>query len=314
MDQSEPGPPGPPPEGDDPPERTSGLMMETCYRHPRVVTGVHCTRCGRSICPDCMNPAPVGYQCPECVREAQRSAPGRRVRVRFILGKPGSMTTLLLIVNVAMFLVEVVAGGSQSVFNGPSGQRLVDLGALFPPYIAIDHQYWRLITAMFLHIGLIHLAFNMYALYLFGYLIENAFGTVRFLAIYFVAGFLGSVASFAFGPAIAVGAGASGAIFGLLGGWIAYNYRRRSSAMAEANLQWALMLILINTGIALLVRSIDWRAHLGGLVAGTIAGYLVEGFGPRRIRPYVQYGGLVALVLIGVLLTAWRVSTFPGLG
>jgi rhomboid protease GluP len=209
-----------------------------------------------------------------------------------------------------MFVLEVGLGGSRSLFDGPSADRLIQLGAQFPPAIALDHQYWRLVTAMFLHIGLIHLAFNMYALYLFGYLIENAFGQARFIAIYFVAGFLGSVISFAFGPAISVGAGASGAIFGLLGAWIAYNYRRRSSALAEANLRWALMLIGLNTIIALTFRSIDWRAHLGGLVAGTIAGYLVEGFGPHRIRPFVQYGGLVALTLIGVALTAWRVSTF----
>jgi rhomboid protease GluP len=151
----------------------------------------------------------------------------------------------------------------------------------------------------------------MYALYLFGYLIENAFGKARYIAIYFVAGFLGNVTSFAFGDVIAVGAGASGAIFGLLGAWIAYNYRRRGTALAEANLRWALILIGLNTFIALSFHSIDWRAHLGGLVGGVLAGWLVEGFGPRGIRPYVQYGGLIGLVTIGVGLTAWRVATFP---
>jgi membrane associated rhomboid family serine protease len=294
--------------------------METCYRHPRVVTGVHCTRCGRPICPDCMTAAPVGYQCPECVREARQSAPRRRVRVRFVLGRPGSITTALLFVNIAIFLVEVALGGAGSLFDGPTADRLIQMGAMVPPYIARTglapehYQFWRLITAMFLHIGLIHLAFNMYALYLFGYLIENAFGKARYIAIYFVAGFLGNVTSFAFGNAISVGAGASGAIFGLLGAWIAYNYRRRGTALAEANLRGALILIALNTFIALSFHSIDWRAHLGGLVGGVLAGWLVEGFGPRRIQPVVQYGGLIALALIGVALTAWRVSTFPTLG
>jgi membrane associated rhomboid family serine protease len=294
-------------------------MMETCYRHPRVVTGVHCTRCGRPICPDCMTAAPVGYQCPECVREARQSAPRRRVRIRFLIGRPGSITTALLVINIAVFVVEVALGGSGSLFDGPSADKLIQLGAMVPPFIARTalpehYQFWRLITAMFLHIGLIHLAFNMYALYLFGYLIESAFGKPRYIAIYFVAGFLGNVTSFAFGDTIAVGAGASGAIFGLLGAWIAYNYRRRDSALAEANLRWALMLIILNTVIALGFHSIDWRAHLGGLVAGVAAGWLVEGFGPRQVRPLVQYGGLVALALIGVALTAWRVATFPSLG
>jgi rhomboid protease GluP len=239
------------------------------------------------------------------------------MRVRFLIGRPGSFTTALLVLNIAVFLVEVTLGGPGSLFEGPSANKLIQLGAMVPPYIARTglapqhYQFWRLITAMFLHIGLIHLAFNMYALYLFGYLIENAFGKARYIAIYFVAGFLGNVTSFAFGNVISVGAGASGAIFGLLGAWIAYNYRRRGSALAEANLRWALILIGLNTFIALSFHSIDWRAHLGGLVAGIVAGWLAEGFGPRQIRSFVQVGGLAGLVLIGVALTAWRVATFP---
>src|SRR5881397_1055228 len=141
MDQSgehQRGPGGPDPE--EPPERTSGLMLETCYRHPQVVTGVHCTRCGRPICPECMTPAPVGYQCPECVREARRTTPRSRVRVRFLLGRPGSITTLLLGLNIALFLVEAMVGGSGSLFSGPSGQKLFELGALYPPAIAEGHQ------------------------------------------------------------------------------------------------------------------------------------------------------------------------------
>jgi membrane associated rhomboid family serine protease len=308
-----------PPQAEDPPERTSGLMIETCYRHPKVATGVHCTRCGRPICPDCMTPAPVGYQCPECVREAQSSVPGRRVRLKFVVGRPGFMVTALMAVNVFMFLIEVAVGGTGGLFEGPSAQKLFELGALFPPAIAHttvlpEHgQYWRLISAMFLHAGILHIAMNMYALYLFGYLIEGAFGWVRFLAIYFIAGFLASVASFTFGPVIEVGVGASGAIFGLLGSWIAHNYRRRGTAMAEANLRWALMLILLNVVIAFSFRAIDWRAHLGGVIAGFLAGWLAEGFGPPQTRRAVQVGGLALLVVIGILITAWRVATFPSL-
>jgi rhomboid protease GluP len=231
--------------------------------------------------------------------------------VRFILGRPGSITTTLLIVNIAMFLVETVLGGGGSLGGGPSGRTLFDLGALYPPAIAQGHQYWRLGTAMFLHAGILHIALNMYALYLFGYLIENAFGAARFIVIYFVAGFLASVTSFAFGPALEVGVGASGAIFGLLGAWVAYNYRRRASALAAAQLQWALVLIALNTVLAVSFRGIDWRAHVGGLAAGVVAGWVAEGWGPRQIRPLVQVGGLVALVAIGVALTAWRVATFP---
>jgi membrane associated rhomboid family serine protease len=300
-----------PPDPEDPPERTSGLIMETCYRHPRVVTGVHCTRCGRPICPECMNPAPVGYQCPDCVAEARRTAPRRRVRVRFLVGRPGSITTSLLVINVVMFVIETIMGGSGSLFEGPNILKLYQLGGLYPPAIALSHQYWRLITPMFLHAGLIHLAFNSYALYLLGFLVEDAFGKPRFLAIYFISGFLASVASFTFGPYLQVGVGASGAIFGLLGAWVAFNYRRRTSAMASANLRWALMLIGLNVILGLSIRGIDWRAHLGGLVAGILVGGVLEGFGPRNLRPFVQVGGVVLLVAVGVALTAWRIATVP---
>jgi membrane associated rhomboid family serine protease len=298
-------------------ERTSGLLIETCYRHPDVVTGVHCTRCGRPICPDCMAAAPVGYQCPECVAAARQDAPRRRIRLRFLLGRPGSATTALLFLNIAMYLVETVVGGAGSLFTGPSPLKLFNLGALFPPAIAQvpgfgpHHQYWRLFTAMFLHAGLLHLTFNMYALYLFGYLIESAFGTRRFLAIYFVSGFLASVVSFAFGPAVEVGVGASGAIFGLLGAWVAFNYRRRTNPMALANLRWALTLVAINAFLALGFRGIDWRAHVGGLITGLAAGAMAEGFGPQSIRRAVRVGGLFALLALGVALAAWRVATFP---
>lgn len=260
-----------------------------------------------------MHPAPVGYQCPECVAEARRSVPGRRVRVRFFLGRPGSFTTTLLLVNVALFLVETVVGGSGALFSGPSGQKLFDLGALYPPAIALGHQYWRLITPMFLHAGLIHLAFNSYALYLLGFMVEDAFGKLRFIAIYFIGGFLASVTSFAFGPVGEVGVGASGAIFALLGAWVAFNYRRRTSPMASANLRWALMLIGLNVILGFSIPGIDWRAHLGGLVAGASLGALMEGFGPRQLRSLVQVAGLVILLAIGVALTAWRVATFPTL-
>jgi membrane associated rhomboid family serine protease len=292
-------------------ERTSGLRIETCYRHPDVVTGVHCTRCGQPICPDCMTPAPVGYQCPECVKKA--AGPVYRRRVRLVLGRPGSLTTSLLVLNIGMFLVELVVGGPGSLSGGPSEVKLFSLGALYPPAIAQGHQYWRLFTAMFLHAGILHIAFNMYALYLFGYLIESAFGWRWFLGIYFVSGFLASVTSFGFGPAIEVGVGASGAIFGLLGAWVAFNYRRRTNALASANLRWALMLIAINTLLAVGFRAIDWRAHVGGLVAGAIAGWLAEGvgLGSESTRRFAGAFGLVALALLGVAVVAWRVSTFP---
>jgi membrane associated rhomboid family serine protease len=291
---------------DTPNERKSGLLIETCYRHPNVTTGVHCTRCGRPICPDCMVAAPVGYQCPDCARQARAIGPRRRARL--VIGRPGSMTTLLLAVNIGMFVVEVAYGGAGSLLSGPSPQRLFNLGALYPPAVAQGHQYWRFLTAMFLHAGLLHIGLNMYALYLFGYLIENSFGRTRFLAIYFISGLMASVTSFVFGNPQAVAVGASGAIFGLLGAWVAYNYRRRGSALASANLRMAFILIALNLFLGFSIAGIDNFAHIGGLLTGVVAGALVEGFGPRYLRPFVQAAGFALIILVGVLLTLSRVS------
>jgi membrane associated rhomboid family serine protease len=295
------------PESPEPPsgERTSGLTLESCYRHPRLVTGVHCTRCGRPICPDCMTPAPVGYQCPECVAEARRSSRGARARLR--IGSRAGITSVLLVANIAMFVVEVLTGAATGF---QTGNKIVNLGALVPQLVA-DGQYWRLFTAMFLHANLLHLAFNMYALYLFGNLIEDALGTARFVLIYVLCGLLASITSFAFSSPFQVGVGASGAIFGLLGAWVAYNFRRRGSALAAANLQTALLIVGINVFLGFSIPGIDNFAHLGGLASGAVAGWLAEGFGPRNVRPYVQAAGFAALILIGVAVTAWRVSTLP---
>jgi membrane associated rhomboid family serine protease len=261
-----------------------------------------------------MRPAAVGYQCPECAGGGRGFSLGgrrRRVRVWLTIGRPGGVTTTLIALNVLMFLVEVAYGGLGAIFTGPRDPR--PLGALFPPDIAYGHQYWRLVTTMFLHAGILHIALNMYALYLFGFLIEEAFGKARFIAIYLVAGFLASVASFAFGPPVEVGVGASGAIFGLLGAWVAFNYRRRETRYNRANLQSAYILIVLNLILSFSIPGIDWRAHVGGLLAGIVAGTVAEGVGPREVLPFLRVAGFALLIALGVAITAWRVATFPSI-
>jgi membrane associated rhomboid family serine protease len=275
--------------------------IEVCYRHPHVQTRVHCTRCGRPICPDCMIPAPVGFQCPECVETARREfrqGPGRPFRGGV------SVTQVLLALIVAVFVLEVVRGGPQSLFN-PDQQVLFDMGAMQPFAVAAG-QFWRLVTAMFLHFGLIHLLFNGWALWVFGSQVEAAYGRTWMLLIYLVSGFLATVASYAFGPANALAVGASGAIFGIFGAFIAYNYRRRHLALAAANLRMAMTLILINLFLAFGFARIDWRAHLGGIIVGFLAGYAAEGYGSPAQRRAIQVFGFLALVAGGVALTAWR--------
>jgi membrane associated rhomboid family serine protease len=279
--------------------------VEVCYRHPSEQTRVHCTRCGRPICPECMIPAPVGYQCPECVAQARREfrrGPGRPLRGGI------SVTKTLLYAIAAVFVLEVVTGGPRALFQGPNAGRRIDLGAL-QPFLIADGQYWRLFSAMFLHGSLLHIGFNAYALWLFGSVIETNLGHTRMVVIYVVAGFLASTASYAFGPVETVGVGASGAIFGIFGAFIAYNYRRRHLALASANLRWAATLLLLNLFLAFGFGGIiDWRAHLGGLIAGVAAGAVAEGWGSRSQRRLVQVVGFVALVAIGVAVVVWRTA------
>jgi len=284
--------------------------IEVCYRHPDVQTRVHCTRCDRPICPDCMIPAPVGHQCPECVEQARRdfrSGPGRALRGGV------SATNALLVAIAIPFVIEVILGGPQALFN-PSAEILFDMGAMQPIAVA-DGQFWRLFTAMFLHAGLLHVALNAYFFWLFGRMVEASFGRTWMVLIYVVAGFLASVASYAFGPVTTLAVGASGAISGVFGAFIAYNYRRREHAMNAANLRLALTVIVLNAVIAIGYSSIDWRAHVGGLVAGFALGYLADSSGPARQRAIVRFAGVATLVVIGIALVLWRTaeirSAFP---
>jgi membrane associated rhomboid family serine protease len=305
--------------------------QEYCYRHPSVATGVHCTRCDRPICPECMVPAPVGYQCPQCVAEARREfrkGPGRRIAVANATAI--SATKALLGVLLVVFGIEVVVGGTGSLISGPTNEQMVKLGAsvaVWPTgsgYIGIAlGEYWRLFTAMFLHIGLLHIAFNAYALWIFGNLMEQELGRWRFLALYLLTGVCASAVSYALSPVLSQAgiyfstpsAGASGAIFGVFGVFIAYAWKRRRTTVGAAQLRLAVMLIVINAVIGF-SGGIDWHAHLGGLLAGVFAGFAVEGFGdPRRERSgFIT--GCVILAAVTAGLVVWKTgqihAQFPG--
>jgi membrane associated rhomboid family serine protease len=298
-----------------PPPPTS--VPEHCYRHPNVETGVHCTRCGRPICPDCMIPAPVGHQCPECVNEARREfrrGPGRRIAAANIRRR-ASVTTALLVLIGAVFLLEIVNGGPGSLMTGPSGLKLIDLGASVAlaqlpngDVVGIaTGQYWRLVSAMFLHAGLLHIAFNAYALWIFGSVVEQELGRLRFLLIYFATGIVASAASYAFGPN-AVGVGASGAIFGIFGAFVTYNYRRRHLAIAAARLRSAVTIVVINMVLALSIQGIDWRAHVGGFLAGLFAGFAAEGVGTPSARRTILVVGFAGLLAVAFGLVSWHTS------
>ena len=185
------------PQDPDPPNepRQSGLAVEFCYRHPDRATGVHCTRCERPICTDCMRPAAVGYQCPECLQESAKSLP--RSRRVLAIGTPGPVTRVLVGLNLAVFVLEIATGGRLGLdLSGAFNSKLIAWGGLQPLEIALKGEYYRLITATFLHGGLLHVALNMYVLWLLGSMIEPALGSGRFAAVYFISGLTASATSY----------------------------------------------------------------------------------------------------------------------
>lgn len=212
------------------------------------------------------------------------------VRAQFKLRlSPPYVTRALLVIIVAVFAAMVVYGYvAYGTVQGTEDMRvLVIFGAKVNGLIA-QGQTWRLFTAMFIHIGVLHLLFNLYALYIFGPLVEGYYGHLRFLAIYLLAGLFGSFASYAFSPVPS--AGASGAIFGLAGAIIVYflRYRENFGARGRAILQNMLLIIGINLVFGMTAQGIDNWGHIGGLVGGALVAY---GLLPRYKAPAVLVPG-----------------------
>lgn len=198
-------------------------------------------------------------------QSAPPSPPPGRPGIRLPLARP-VITNVLLALIVLVFVVETVLGGSTSI------QTLVQLGAQVNSLVA-QGGYWRLLAAMFLHIGLMHLAFNGWALYSLGRDVEAFYGSWRFTSLYFLSGLLGGVASYVLGPNVA-SAGASGAIFGLIGAEVAYFLcnRRVFGVMGRQRLGNLAVLVAINLVFGFTVPGINNLAHLGGLVGGFVLG------------------------------------------
>jgi len=297
-----------------PPPSTEGPVA--CKRHPNVQTGLRCVRCGDPICPDCMRPAAVGYQCPDCARGSRQEIhqPGRRV------GSSAaglSVTNVLIAICVVVYVIGVAMSGAGSVISGATEKVLIQQGALEPFRVA-GGQYWRLMTNAFLHFGIIHLALNMYALFIIGNVVEAELGRIRYLALFVVTGwFASSIAYWLTPPLVAVqggltlqvSAGASGAIFGLFGAFLAYNYRRRHLAFYANRMRQMLMLIVLNMVFTFTIPGISWQAHVGGLIAGLIAGYAaLDGFGPRVSRTGALVISLAGLLAISAVIISMRTA------
>jgi membrane associated rhomboid family serine protease len=264
--------------------------MAVCYRHPGRETNVQCSNCGRPICPDCMTVTPVGMRCPECARERTRV---KRIRPGLQAGQAPA-TYALIAINVIAFIAEIGSGASL----GPSfeaGGSVFREGSLYGPAVA-DGEWYRLVTAGFLHAGILHIAFNMFALYILGTLLEPGIGTPRFLAVYFVSLLAGSFGALLLTPD-AHTVGASGAVFGLMSAaFIVARHRGVEQLAGQIGIY-----IIINIVFTIGVSNISVGGHFGGLIGGALCAFLIV-FAERRARRPVEVEalGMAALGAISV--------------
>jgi membrane associated rhomboid family serine protease len=269
---------------------------------------LRCSRCDRPICGRCAIPASVGQHCPECVAEARKAAP----RVKSAVRAAAPATFAILAVNVVVFVIQQATqtGGADELLRRFAG---------FPPATA-SGEWYRLLTPMLLHLSVMHILLNSMALYFMGPPVEQALGSVRFVVMYVVAGFTGNVASYVFGSC-GGGAGASGAIFGIMGVLLVYTSQRRSNPLMNAYFGNILFWLGINLVFGLVAPNIDIWAHLGGLAGGML---LAVGFdrGPT-LRPVgMQIATTLGVVGLGVVLAVIRTGQivangcppFPPLG
>ncbi len=290
---------------------TGASEQETpvCYRHTDREAHIRCQRCDRRICPDCMRPAAVGFQCPECVREGTRSTRSGRTPYGGERSANPALTSQVLIgINVLLWLAIMATGGRSSqlidrlALLPDSAFRLVAGSEVLVTGVA-DGAPWQLLTSMFTHIEIWHIGFNMVALWTLGPQLELAVGRLRYLALYFVSGLAGSATVMWFSAPNSQTLGASGALFGLMGALLVIAVKVRGDV--RGMLTW----IAINFVITFLfVDLISWQGHLGGFVGGLLMGAAIV-YAPRAHRSTWQLAAMAAVLAVVAVATVVRIAT-----
>jgi membrane associated rhomboid family serine protease len=203
------------------------------------------------------------------------------------------ITYALIAINVALFVLQAVSPVIQS--------ELV----LRTPAVA-DGQLYRLVTSAFMHYGVAHLLFNMYALYVMGPPLEIWLGRLRFTALYAMSALGGSVLVYLLSPLNAATAGASGAVFGLFGAWFAVGKR------LNLDIGWVVGLIVLNLAFTFVIpllggANISWQGHIGGLVTGAVVA-AAYAYAPRQRRTLIQISATVGLLVLFAVLISWRTT------
>ena len=238
--------------------------------------------------------APVGFQCPECVAGAQVSLPKTRFGGSF--NTVPKVTRAILVTCISIFVLSLLLGSFALAFG------------MIPIAIA-QGEWWRLLTSTLLHGSILHLLFNMYALYWLGPQLERSLGHVRFAALYILSALGGSVASYWFSDLRTVSVGASGAIFGLITATIVIGREMRT------DVSQLIVLLGLNVVIGFLQSGIDWRAHFGGAITGAAIAFIYTK-GNRLNRDRIHRAGLAGIFVFLVMATLARnaqVSALIGL-
>ena len=279
-----------------------------CYRHPDRTGGVRCQRCDRPICPACMNTASVGFHCPECAGAKSGKQKVYTGRAAFNGASSLVLTPALIAVNVGMFFLTLSGGRSATDIRGSTVLRDY---ALYGPSIRYDNEWYRIVTSGFMHSGLLHLAFNMYALWAIGNMLEPALGRLRFGIIYLGGLIAGSLGALVLDPQnLAVGA--SGAIFALF----AATFIAQRAAGIDPWRSGIALTIGINLLITLAIPFISKGGHIGGLLGGAVLAWLlIEA--PRRTgnqqAPLIAAAVLVPVFFFAAVAAAYAFADIPGL-
>jgi membrane associated rhomboid family serine protease len=277
--------------------------VPVCPRHPERESYVRCQRCERPVCPECQRAAAVGVQCVDCVKEQAKTI--RTPRTVFG-GQAGSnrplVTRSIIALCVLLFVLQLTVG-----------EPITTTLEFTPPYALAEP--WRFLTAAFLHSPsfLLHIFFNMYALWLLGPYLEGLLGHVRFAALYLLSAVGGSVGYFVLAsPDVGADAawltstvGASGAIFGIFSALLIVNrHLGRDTGGLVA-------LIVINGALGFIPNlNIAWQAHLGGLITGALVTAVLVA-APKERRAVVQPVGLLGVSAALVALVLWKASLVP---
>ena len=263
--------------------------VQTCHWHPDRQAGVICQRCDRPICPSCMHQASVGFHCPDCAKTGRQQV---YQGVASLQARP-LLTQILIGANVAVFLLVAVVGGA-AAFTGTTTSAHVDLALMAKLWQQGDSlfvvpvpgtsgigvgegQWYRLVTSGFVHYGLLHIGFNMYVLFALGPWLERSAGRLRFGLIYGVSLLGGSLGALLLDPQ-GLTAGASGAIFGLMGALV-LAFRAAGTRIQDSPVFGILVLNLV---ITFVLPGISVGGHVGGLVGGLVTGWLFYDLGRRR--------------------------------